>query len=434
MVIRFLFFSGIFLANSCISAYCQERGDLARWLSRNSVKMDDSTYGIENYKQLDKYLFAKQIIGAGEATHGTADFQKIKYNLFKYLVINNGFRTLALEVPNDGVNLLNDYILHSKGNSADAVKALNYWTFHTRDTQELVEWIRAFNLSMSNSNKIKVYGIDISSSIDTRFLKDSLLRTSLFSESGIDSLAFVAITASQLGQIETGTWNKLDTLTENILAILRMNKKAIERYVSDHYIKSLELSLISLKQVTALNLIRRRDRSESYRDSCMAVNTAWLIDSQSNKKVFLGAHNGHIQNTAFESKRYATGYYLKKLLDTAYYSIGFQFSSGDFSAIKYNPSSKRFHGMATFNVDENAKRSFGNYFSQQGVGSFFLDFNSLVERQYVNEIFYKDVNLRMIGCCYDIRKDKQYFQRGIVSDLYDGLFFIQKTQGATLFK
>ncbi|HEY0896416.1 MAG TPA: erythromycin esterase family protein, partial [Sphingobacteriaceae bacterium] len=405
----------------CISsASGQQRTGLSGWLSENALNIGNYPYEqLAGNDSLINYFADKRIIGAGEATHGTSDFQILKYELFKTLVKRYGFRALALEVPNDAVQAANDYIVHSTGDPKAAVKKLTYWTYHTEETLSLLEWIRNHNASVIDSEKVRICGIDISFSVDGERLKDSLVPLKVVSEAMIDSLSMITQLASQLGPISADRWASLDRLASKILHYVQRDEDFRARF-GEPYIRNLELSLIGVKQFTSARLLPRRKQNTSYRDSCMASNAIWVSKNLSpNGKLFIGAHNGHIQNSRFESRYYPMGYFLKKQAGDAYYSIGFQFSRGDFSAVLYRPELKRFKGIGKATIEKGTKYSLGELLNATGFGNFFIHFPD-PELKTGHPLFYKNAVMRSIGCCYDPKRDAANYQRGIPGELYDG--------------
>lgn len=377
------------------------------------------------------YLADKRIIGAGEATHGTSDFQLLKYELFKALVKRHGFRALALEVPNSSVQAANDYILHSIGDPKAAIKKLTYWTYHTEETFALLEWIREHNSSVSDSDKVRIFGIDISFTVDPQRLKDSLLPLERVSEAMIDSLGMISQLAGKLGPVAHDQWASLDRLASKFLNYVQHDKDFRHRF-GETYRRNLELSLIGLKQFTSVRLLPKRKQSTSYRDSCMASNAVWVSENLSpNKKLFIGAHNGHIQNVRFESRYYPMGYFLKQQAGDAYYSVGFQFSRGDFSAVLYRPELKRFKGIGKATIEKGTKYSLGELLYATGFGNLFVHFPD-PKLKAGPSLFYKNAVMRSIGCCYNPKRDPTQYQRGIPSELYDGMFFIPATEKTSM--
>ena len=61
-----------------------------------------------------------KIIALGEATHGNAEFQQLKLEVFKLMVKNNGVRAFALEGDYGGCEQVNRYIHGGEGTAQDA--------------------------------------------------------------------------------------------------------------------------------------------------------------------------------------------------------------------------------------------------------------------------------------------------------------------------
>ncbi|MFC9684512.1 erythromycin esterase family protein [Streptomyces sp. NPDC056948] len=88
------------------------------------------------------------VVGMGEATHGSHEFLTVKDRVFRYLVESRGFRTFALETAWSTGVLLDDYVVHGKGDPRRIMREDFQYTYALNNTAEnlaLVEWMRAYN-------------------------------------------------------------------------------------------------------------------------------------------------------------------------------------------------------------------------------------------------------------------------------------------------
>jgi erythromycin esterase len=90
-----------------------------------------------------------EVVGLGEATHGSRGFFRMKHRVLRHLVEEKGFRSFSLELPWSSGVRLNEYVLHGKGDLKDIAReefqgAYRIW--NNQDYLGLVAWMRAFNL------------------------------------------------------------------------------------------------------------------------------------------------------------------------------------------------------------------------------------------------------------------------------------------------
>src|SRR5690606_14008632 len=94
---------------------------------------------------LSSVLKNKTLVGLGEASHGTQEFFFQKCRIIKYLVSKENYKLIAIEVPTNYINPINDYILTGKGDIKDKVKSMGL--FNSEELLKLYEWLKIFNES-----------------------------------------------------------------------------------------------------------------------------------------------------------------------------------------------------------------------------------------------------------------------------------------------
>ena len=80
-----------------------------------------------------------QVIGLGEATHGNIEFQKLKKDVFQALMEHANVRVFVLEGDFGGGQQINDFILNGNGSAKDAVEALDYGIYRTKEMIDLIQ-------------------------------------------------------------------------------------------------------------------------------------------------------------------------------------------------------------------------------------------------------------------------------------------------------
>jgi len=127
------------------------------------LKDADPTRDFTELTPLDSVFSQVQLVGIGEATHGTHEFFQMKARLFRYLVQKHGFRTLAFEANFGSCVMVNRYI-HGQStsfrNTTDAVKSMGFWTWNTTEVRDLIEWVKQYNADKPASEQLSFYGFD----------------------------------------------------------------------------------------------------------------------------------------------------------------------------------------------------------------------------------------------------------------------------------
>lgn len=116
--------------------------------------------GMEQIPQLDysaiaKRLGAASIVGMGESTHGTHEFFQTKTELFKELVLTQGFNTFFLESVDDRCAEVEAYIQTGEGDPEELVKKL-FYVYRNEELLDLVIWLQEHH----EQYPIRFIGID----------------------------------------------------------------------------------------------------------------------------------------------------------------------------------------------------------------------------------------------------------------------------------
>lgn len=92
----------------------KENIEIMQALRANLIEIKTSTMSQDNLdlNLLNKYIKDKELVGLGEATHGTKEFQNMRTRIISYLVENLGFRTIVLEESYSHCLRINSYILN----------------------------------------------------------------------------------------------------------------------------------------------------------------------------------------------------------------------------------------------------------------------------------------------------------------------------------
>ena len=157
LILTILFFTTFIDTN----VYAEK--DLTSELKQNIIPIETtkSESGFEDLMPLKEIFNNKKIIGMGEATHGTAEFFKMKHRMFEFLVEEMDYRVFAIEAEFGGSQIVNDYILNGKGSIDKSLEAMKFWTWDTKEVSEMIEWMKNYNDNTGYDDKIKFYGYDM---------------------------------------------------------------------------------------------------------------------------------------------------------------------------------------------------------------------------------------------------------------------------------
>ncbi|MFF6782874.1 erythromycin esterase family protein [Streptomyces sp. NPDC012510] len=296
-------------------------------------------------RPLDHMIGDARVVGLGEATHGSHDFFALKHRVFRRLVEEKGFRTFALEAPWSTGVLLDDYVVHGKGDPKRIMRdefQNTYLWWNNTDYLRLVRWMRAYNIRHPDD--------------PVRFLGNDIAWTGpeVYDAVGDHVAATRPELSARLAELYRGLRPTVATGTY------------IEQYMSKPYAEREEMAArtgealelvrrlppdgdrdahdMAVRQATAIDRTARQyafDEKDPaqvtaamlYRSQAMATNTLeWR--ERTGTKVLVSAHNNHVGYRAEQPQWYpkVMGAFLRDALGKGYVSVGLSFDHGSFMA------------------------------------------------------------------------------------------------------
>jgi erythromycin esterase len=307
------------LTRSCISfvlllyftqLHAQAPADIARLNQQIApITAVRAGSGFVDLAPLASVVASAQVVGLGECTHGTHEVFQLKHRLLEYLVTQQGFTTLALEVDYGWGEILNEYIQTGAGDSLLVRKAAGFHIWDTTEFWEMVEWMRAYN--QQHSAKIRYVGIDMQDPTP------NLLRLEHFATQRVDTVL--------LRQVRN----------------LRAAYSTVNPPPGDPKLRLANELVQHLQAVAApaalqqhAQVLRQRATKMDFwgRDQAMAANIAWVLRQEPAAKVVVWAHNEHIRR---DEDQLRMGQCLTRQLGPAYVAVGF--ATGHGTASVFNP-------------------------------------------------------------------------------------------------
>ena len=99
----------------------------------------NETNSLDELLPVEKLVKEKDIVGMGEATHGTKEFFNMKAKMFKFLATHCGLRVFAIEATYGGTLKINDYVVYGKGDVLNPTNGMEFWTRDTEEVKDSIE-------------------------------------------------------------------------------------------------------------------------------------------------------------------------------------------------------------------------------------------------------------------------------------------------------
>ena len=298
------------------------------WLKKNAVPFEtaEAGRGFADLEPLKAMVGDAHIVALGEATHGTAEFFKMKHRLTEFLASEMGFTVFAIEANMPEAFRLNDFVLRGEGDPKELLKGMYFWTWNTQEVLDMILWMRAFN--MSGKGRIEFLGFDmqeprVAADNVRAFVAKADPEYSKALEEGYAGLKAYARLRSP-GGLDQADAPKLVAAAGDVLARLEKNRDRLVRTTDAPTVDwAIQNARVVVHAVTMLHA------PGTHRDRCMAENVDWILAHRpAGTRIVLWAHNGHVAR-----RPGAMGGFLAERHGKDMVVCGFAFHEGRYTAV-----------------------------------------------------------------------------------------------------
>ncbi|WP_025664085.1 erythromycin esterase family protein [Aquimarina megaterium] len=409
------------------------------WIKDQSILVNDvkAETGLTDLSSIKSIFKDVQIVGLGETSHGTKEIFQMKHRMLEFLVKEMGFTIFAIEASHVGCKPINDYVLKGKGIIRDALTAQGFWIWNTEEVIDMIEWMRNYNLSVSENKKVKFIGVDTQMvGLDLAYerISDFVKKTNTNGLLIIDVDALFKKLKNNPNRNDMSLQRqKLYTLLSYLILnkaklVDQTSKQIYEQIISDlrKIIQGVEVGDRKYRKAFDINI----------RDEYMAQTVLEILQNEKpGAKMVLWAHNTHISKnikTKVSGKARPLGSILKEYIAEKYYAIGFSTNQGSFRAMNYNAKEKKYDKNAVFTLPPAKEGSLDWYFAQADKDIFFIDFVKSSRSKTVTTFLSQERKTYRGGAswsldygilpAFDISPGKNF----------DGMIFIKETSSAVL--
>lgn len=405
-----------FLSIITLNSFAQSQPDLITGINQQLIPLKtlEPDADLSDLQSLKVILKDKQVIGLGEATHGTHEFFLFKHRMLEFLVKEMGVKAFVIEGDFTGSQLMNDYVVNGKGDINKGLMGVGFGVWMTREVVDMCNWLKAYNATQSPENKVRFFGCDMQwASSAMGMLKDYLSPTNQFTPE--------MQTAYDATKLYAPSLNKKDKAAIRSAAAALAATKFLtgDTALYRHYVREVQQFVEYMDAQSTFFPAKQSD----VRDKCMAENVEWIHNYLNHGKIMVWAHNGHINKTAGSDGFKRMGMYLANSLKDNYYAMGFDFNSG---------SMRSFDNKLGKNtaVDMPAARpgSSGDLFAKCSTPNFILDFKSAGTNPIINAFLNTDIASVFYGAQY--HGEAPHYVTHKLAETFDAVIFIRNTSAA----
>ncbi|MYV99392.1 erythromycin esterase family protein [Streptomyces sp. SID3343] len=279
-----------------------------------------------------------EVVGLGEATHGSHEFFTMKERVFRYLVEEKGFTTFSLELSWSAGLLIDEYLHSGKGDARTVAKeTLAGSPWDREEFVSLIRWMREYN-RRHPYRTVHFMGADVGApTLSDEFFgrvtgyvgrhhPDLLSRVDEL-YTGLrpidDVYAYLGRPLAERQRLAAKARQVLELIGgredsgTDAFAWAEQNARSIADTAT-----FLTIDVTDPDSVTTF---------ERFRDEVMARNVTWW-HRHTGHKILVSAHNGHVGYVAGDPKTYpkTQGSFLRDAMGRDYLPIGFTFDRGSF--------------------------------------------------------------------------------------------------------
>ena len=354
------------------------------------------------------------VIALGEATHGNAEFQQLKLDVFKILVEKHGVRAFALEGDYGGCEAVNRYIHGGKGTAEEAAAAIGFTIYRTKEMADLIEWMRKYNETAAEGEDLRFYGFDMQRcEYNYRYL--------------LEAAKAYALPTADLEKL----WNKstdgfsASYTSDQKVVVIETVKQELLQLNDSTTAQAVHFADVLLQNIAVGKVMDDMSKGVLLRDSLMFVNTLWIMaqeEARGNECIFITGHNGHIERRHDYGKDGKTlGALLSDELGEAYFAIGTDFHKARVSLPKLtNRMERRNHTFLS-------RDPFAEAAKNCGFETCWLNFSSVPEGTMLSYRLSEYTWLGDVGEGYNPMMaifPMAYRDWDSPSRLYDGMIFV----------
>lgn len=361
---RMIWISGIvsLLFAVCAGAvYAQQsdRENFVRWAKGHAVPLRtlETEGSMADLLPLKPMIGTARVVALGEPAHMMQEPHAFRNRLFRFLVEEMGFTAIVMEAGFTESQRIAEFVARGPGSAAQLARDC---FLGSKESAELMQWMRDYNADAAHPRKIRFYGMDLGlggmgnawpTPIPINAALTYLARVDA-DEAGRLKMRFEPYLKRIPGGQTTPTFSAVehDTLTgaiEDMIALLERERLAYIKATSEpEYAEALHNAIIARQadRVFRVNPPNMQPgtippdawRLMSLRDSAMAENARWAVEREGPQgKVLVIAHNAHVKNaptegglwSAFRQPPNATGQYLRSALGKDLVIIGMSAAS-----------------------------------------------------------------------------------------------------------
>ena len=364
------------------------------------------------WSQLDSIWERSDLLGLGESSHGVHEFFEIKTALMRWTIKGHGVKLILFESPYF-LEEVHNYVYHDQGTLEGAMDKMGYWIWQTQELKDFIAWLHDYNLEQSASNKVYLLGVDLQSLDGVTYWQDLLEKYSwtVPKDARILLKEMDGLSIFQLIQKEPDWLERSEMRLTQLIQWASKNQTLLHEQLGplEGSLARYHLNVIQQNLGRILAEKKKLPGYINFRDSCMAINAAWLKkELLPTGKAIFWAHNNHVsygkRDFSFGVKKSA-GSFLRKLYGEKYYAVGLDFGEGSF--LTKESGGKR----GAYIAPDYPRRSLNAYLMEFDHGCFLMSWSRISADPSLSRWASQTLMYRNLGGSFNPQHPRDYWIR-----------------------
>ena len=253
----------------------------------------------------------------------------MKHRFVEWFTSKSDTTIFVIEASMPEARIVNDYVLHGKGDPRNALAGMHFWVWNTQEVLDLIEWMRTYN--ESGKGRVEFWGNDL----QFPHLAADSVRTFVKKADPNFSTHLNKYYNLIKGPVDLMVMDheQLREIFDSVSKVRNHLEKNRENYLDHFEIIDVDWAIQNARIIE--QSVSRFLFGEDSRDKSMAKNTEWIYNQRvgEHSSMVIWAHNMHVWYHEGDM-----GKYLKESFGERYRSVGFAYGEGTYSAV-LNPNS-----------------------------------------------------------------------------------------------
>jgi protein-L-isoaspartate(D-aspartate) O-methyltransferase len=287
-----------------------------------------------------------RVVLLGEATHGTAEFYRMRARISRELIERKGFSFIAIEGDWPDAARIDHYVRHAATPPSEwtAFARFPVWMWRNRQVREFVDWLHGYNADAEEGRKVAFHGLDLYSLFNSirsvlDYLDDIDPGAARVARQRYGCLTPWQADPATYGHAAlTGSYQSCESEVVSMLTDLMHKRRTYAEHDGARFLDAVQNARLVANAERYYRIMYYGSRASwNLRDSHMFETLKTLLGFHGpESRAIVWAHNSHVGDsdaTEMASRgEYNIGRLCRQEFGNAAYSIGFGTNTGTVAA------------------------------------------------------------------------------------------------------